>query len=222
MIGVKTAFLYRHMADQEAFRKAIIPKLIADELVELEWQLYRADGEPFIARVAGRALSAETYHQGTVWMIEDITEQRHMLDALRDSESRLQRLMNSSLIGIIHGNQQKHLVDVNHVFCQLCGYTREEILNEHFFWRHLMSEADQYTCIQAYNELMNNGATAAFEIMLKHADGHQIPVLVGVNHLENSRQEWVAFTLDISDRLRMHQLKTNTSNTSVSQALRSA
>ena len=208
MIGVKTAFLYRHMADQEAFRKAIIPKLIADELIELEWQLYRADGEPFIARVAGRALSAETYHQGTVWMIEDITEQRQMLDALRDSESRLQRLMNSSLIGIIHGNQQKHLVDVNHVFCQLCGYSREEILNEYFFWRHLMSEADQYTCIQAYNELMNNGATAAFEIMLKHADGHQIPVLVGVNHLENSRQEWVAFTLDISDRLRMHQLKT--------------
>ena len=208
MIGVKTSFLYQHLEDFEEFGKAVIPKLVADELVELEWRLHRVDREPFMARVAGRALSAETYHQGTVWMIEDITEQRRTLDALRDSESRLQRLMNSSLIGIIHGNEQKRLVDVNEVFCQLCGYSREEILGENYFWRRLMSEADQYTSVQAYTELFRTGTTAAFEIMLKHADGHNIPLLVGVNHLENSRKEWVAFTMDISDRLRMHQLKT--------------
>ena len=208
MIGVKTSFLYEHLDDYDDFGKAVIPKLVADELIELEWRLHRVDGEPFMARVAGRALSAETYHQGTVWMIEDITEQRRTLDALRDSESRLQRLMNSSLIGIIHGNQQKRLVDVNQVFCQLCGYSREQILGENYFWRRLMSEADQYICTQAYTELIRTGTTAAFEIMLRHADGRDIPLLVGVNHLENSRQEWVAFTMDMSDRLRMHQLKT--------------
>ncbi|MBC3862024.1 PAS domain-containing sensor histidine kinase [Undibacterium jejuense] len=208
MIGVKTSFLYQHLDDYEAFGDAVIPKLLADELVEIEWRLHRNNGEAFFARVAGRALSSETYHKGTVWMIEDITEQRRTLDALRDSEGRLQRLMNSSLIGIVHGNQRKRLLDVNQVFCQLCGYTREQIIGESYFWRELMSESDQYICMQAYNELQTTGTTSSFEIMLRHADGRSIPVLVGVNHLENSQQEWVAFTMDISDRLRMHQLKT--------------
>jgi hypothetical protein len=54
----------------------VIPRLEADELVELEWYLRRANGESFMARVAGRALPAETYEKGAVWMVEDITGQR--------------------------------------------------------------------------------------------------------------------------------------------------
>jgi PAS domain-containing protein len=42
--------------------------------------------------------------KGAVWMVEDITGQRQTLDALRESESRLQRIMNSSLIGILYGS----------------------------------------------------------------------------------------------------------------------
>jgi PAS domain S-box-containing protein len=126
MIGVKTTFLYHNDEDYRAFGQAVIPRLEADELVELEWYLRRANGESFMARVAGRALPAETYEKGAVWMIEDITGQRKTLDALRESESRLQRIMNSSLIGILYGSDGSRLTDVNRMFCQLSGYSREQ------------------------------------------------------------------------------------------------
>jgi PAS domain S-box-containing protein len=208
MIGAKTSFLYQDEADYHAFSFSVTPVLLADELVEIEWQLRRADGQAFLARVVGRALPSEKYEKGAVWMIEDITEQRQTLDALRDRESRLQRLMNSSLIGIIQGNQNSYLIDANQVFCQLCGYPRDSLLGQSQVWELLLSESDRYICRQAYAELLDTGTTAPFEIMLKHADGHTVPVLVGLNLLANSQREWVAFAMDISDRLRINQLKT--------------
>ena len=116
MIGLKTSFLYQDQEDYQAFGAQAIPRLLADEPVELEWRLRRADGASFMARVAGRALPAETYTRGAVWMIEDITEQRRTLDALRDSEQRLQKLTNSSLIGILQGAGRGRITEVNDVF----------------------------------------------------------------------------------------------------------
>lgn len=208
MIGKRTTFLYQDEDDYTAFSQRVIPLLTADKLVELEWRLRRIDGSPFTARVVGRALPSGTYDRSTVWMIEDITEQQRTLAALRGSESRLQKLMNSSLIGILTGNQSPRLTDVNRMFCQLSGYSREDLLAGKYVWRKLLSGTDQYLMHQAYVELMDNGATAPFEIMLRRADGHAIPILVGLSHVENSQREWVAFVMDISDRLRINQLKT--------------
>ncbi len=128
MIGVKTSFLYQGLDDYEAFAAKVAPGLQADELVGLEWQLRRFNGESFTGRVAGRALPTESYVRGAVWMIEDVTEQRMTLDALRTSEQRLQRLMNSSLIGIIQGNEAGQILDVNDVFTQFSGYDRDYLL----------------------------------------------------------------------------------------------
>lgn len=208
MIGLKTTFLYQDQEDYQAFGAQVIPKLLADEPVELEWRLRRADGASFMARVAGRALPAETYTRGAVWMIEDITEQRRTLDALRDSEQRLQKLMNSSLIGILQGAGRGRITQVNDVFVQLSGYSREELLNQDSVRDALLSEQDFATLRNAYAELRDHGSTAPFEVTLRQRDGHGIPILAGLSHLGNSRREWVLFVMDISERLRINQLKT--------------
>ncbi|MES2106061.1 MAG: ATP-binding protein [Pseudomonadota bacterium] len=123
------------------------------------------------------------------------------------SERRLQRLMNSSLIGIAQGVVTGHLTDVNRVFIQLSGYTREELVGQSIFWEMLFSEHDQQACQQAYEELVASGSVAPFELMLRHQDGHKIPILVGLSYLESSRNEWVVFAMDISERHRIGQLK---------------
>lgn len=209
MIGVETTFLYQGREDYQAFGERVTPGLLADEPVELEWELRRFNGERFIGRVAGRALPTESYVRGAVWMIEDVTEQRMTLDALRTSEQRLQRLMNSSLIGIIQGNDTGQILDVNDVFIQFSGYDRDFLLTEEKnAWDTLLSPQDLKICQQAYRELINTGTTAPFEIMLQQGENIGLPILVGLSHLENSEREWVAFAMDISDRLRMNRLKT--------------
>jgi len=208
MIGVKTTFLYQGPEDYKNFSDQVVPGLQADELVELEWQLRRFNGEPFTGRVAGRALPTESYVRGAVWMIEDVTEQRMTLDALRTSEQRLQRLMNSSLIGIIQGNESGQILDVNDVFIQFSGYDRDYLLTQNTAWETLLSGQDLKICQQAYKELIQTGTTAPFEIMLQQGANIGVPILVGLSHLENSERDWVAFAMDISDRLRMNRLKT--------------
>lgn len=208
MIGVKTTFLYQDSEDYQAFSEQVVPRLLADELVELEWKLRRRNGESFIGRVAGRALPKENYFRGAVWMIEDVTEQRMTLDALRNSEQRLQRLMNSSLIGIIQGNEAGQILDVNDVFVQFSGYSRDYLLTQSNAWETVLSPQDLKICQEAYKDLIRTGATAPFEIMLQQSGNVGVPILVGLSHLENSEREWVAFAMDISDRLRMNRLKT--------------
>ena len=82
MIGVKTSFLYCGEDDYQAFGQRVIPQLIADERVELEWTVKRITGETFLARIAGRALPEENYVRGAVWMLEDISE-RHRINKLK-------------------------------------------------------------------------------------------------------------------------------------------
>ncbi|WP_394780743.1 PAS domain-containing protein [Undibacterium sp.] len=207
MIGVQSNFLCLNEDDYRAFSAIVSPILLADEAVDIEWKVRRITGEVFMARIAGRALPSDNYVRGAVWMMEDITQQHRMLDALTTSERRLQRLMNSSLIGIAQGAVSGHLTDVNAVFIQLSGYTREELVGRSIFWEMLFSEQDAQLCQQAYEQLKAVGTVAPFELMLKHKDGHGIPILVGLNHLESSQNEWVVFAMDISERHRINQLK---------------
>ena len=207
MLGIKTTFLYQDEADYQAFSKQVIPKLISNEPVDLEWRLKRSDHSSFFARIVGKAITSEQYVRGAVWMLEDITERRNTLDALKYSEQRLKRLTNSNLIGIAQGSGAGQLNEANQLFLQICGYSLDALLQEQAIWNHLLEVEDYKTCQLAYKELLNTGSTAPFEAMLKHACGKKIPVLIGLSYLENSNSEWGVFMLDVSERHRINQLK---------------
>lgn len=207
MIGIKSTFLYRDEADYSAFSAAVIPKLISDELVELEWRVNRIDGTSFLGRIVGKAIASEHYVRGAVWMLEDITEQHLTLDALKYSEQRLKRLTNSNLIGIAQGYGSGQLNEANQLFLQICGYSLAELLQQEAIWNTLLELEDLTTCQLAYAELFDIGSAEPFEVMLKHASGKKIPVLIGLSYLENSNSEWAVFMLDVSERHRINQLK---------------
>ncbi len=207
MIGTKSTFLYQDDADYQAFSAQVIPQLIADELVDVEWRVNRIDGSTFLARIVGKAMASDQYVRGAVWMIEDITKQRNTLDALKYSEQRLKRLTNSNLIGIAQGSGLGQLSEANQLFLQICGYSLEQLLRQPAIWHVLLEGLALNTCQLAYAELLETGSTAPFEVMLKHASGKEIPVLIGLSYLENSDSEWAVFMLDVSERHRINQLK---------------
>ena len=43
--------------------------------LDVEWELKRKDGSTFVARLVAKSLDPESPQQGTVWIVEDITEQ---------------------------------------------------------------------------------------------------------------------------------------------------
>src|SRR6185295_7292784 len=52
------------------------PLISQGRQLDIEWQLARKDGSTFFARVIARALDAANPAQGTVWIVEDITDKR--------------------------------------------------------------------------------------------------------------------------------------------------
>lgn len=207
MIGIQSTFLYQDETDYQAFAAVVVPKLISDELVDLEWHVNRIDGSTFLARIVGKAMPSDQYVRGAVWMIEDITKQRNTLDALKYSEQRLKRLTNSNLIGIAQGSGLGQLSEANQLFLHICGYSLDQLLQQPAIWQVLLEGQALHTCQLAYAELLATGSTAPFEVMLKHASGKEIPVLIGLSYLENSNSEWAVFMLDVSERHRINKLK---------------
>jgi PAS domain S-box-containing protein len=61
-------------------------------------------------------------------IILDVTEQRRTTEALRLSEQKYRSTVNMAPIGIIHVGEDGRFLMVNDFFCQLLGYSRDELL----------------------------------------------------------------------------------------------
>jgi PAS domain S-box-containing protein len=130
-----------------------------------------------------------------------------MLDALKMSESRLRRLINSSLIGICQGDMNGHLTLVNDALIQLIGSSHTEIINNRVEWIKFTPVEFQAAHKAAMENLKQSGHTAPFYSELLHRDGHSIPVMVGLAQLEGSEFEWVGFVLDLTEQKKADKVK---------------
>lgn len=70
--------------------------LIAGQPYHAVMQLMRSDGSLFWGEITGMAVAGSELSAGTVWVISDITDQRHAEAALRASESRFRELVRLS------------------------------------------------------------------------------------------------------------------------------
>lgn len=128
-------------------------------------------------------------------------------NALKASEMRLRRLMNSSLIGIIQGDVDGHLTEANEVLLQMTGYRHREMIEGGINWFDLTSpacSADQRERILAATR---HGNSSQAESQLQAKDGSLIPVMLGIAPLEGSHQEWVGFVVDLREQRRIDHLK---------------
>ena len=89
--------------DQEAYSalgREAGPVLAAGRPFRAETQLKRKDGSCFWCRVSAKAVDPEHPRDGTLWMIEDIAEDRLMLEALEGSTRELSAILDTASMGI--------------------------------------------------------------------------------------------------------------------------
>ena len=99
-IGQPALMLY---ADQEAYSalgREAGPVLSAGRPYRAETRLKRKDGSLFWCRVSAKAVDPEYPRDGTLWIIEDITADRSMLEAFAQSTSELSAIFNSASLGM--------------------------------------------------------------------------------------------------------------------------
>jgi PAS domain S-box-containing protein len=131
-----------------------------------------------------------------------ILERENADAALRDSESRIRRLVESNIIGIFFWDMAGHITEANAAFLDLVGYSRDELLAGHVEWTALTPPEHRAVDQRAADELQHTGTCSAYEKEYIAKDGHRVPVLIGAALLEGSNDTGVAFVLDLRERRR--------------------
>jgi PAS domain S-box-containing protein len=121
---------------------------------------------------------------------------------LAERETKIRRLFDSNIIGIVIFDFQERFVDANDAFLEMVGYSREDLVSGRMRWTDMTPAEWRAVSEQRAAELAATETCQAFEKEYFRKDGSRVPVLVGPVALEGRRKEGVAFVLDLTQRKR--------------------
>ncbi len=136
-------------------------------------------------------------------VIDRLSRQRYRAEAaLKMNQEKLQSFVNANIIGILCGDIDGGIHEVNDEFLRIIGYTSEDFVAGRLDWRHLTPPEFLYLDEQALAQakFSADGACVPFQKEYIRKDGGRVPVLVGFVLLEEEREKSIAFILDLSER----------------------
>jgi PAS domain S-box-containing protein len=177
-----------------------------EPVVQQVLEIQRFDGShAFVINSGAPIFDAKGKIAGCAVAIQDITDLRKAQEALRQSEERLRRMVETSQIGIGFGDSTGHIFEANESFFRITGYSRKEILDGVIGWERLT--APEYAGIDrlVMEQVSATGVAGPYEKEYIRKSGSRIPILVSVTRLSTERDEHVAFIVDLTERKQMEE-----------------
>ena len=177
--------------------------IIIDEAGALPLLLHPKCGAAVPVEVSFAPMKGEDdIDAGMVCVIRNVAKRREAEQALRDSEDSYRRLYESITDAVATTDLDDHFIACNDVFCEMLGYTREEILSKTSFsitperWHEEMRR-------RYYEEIVPRGYSDVFEKEYSRKDGSTVFVELRAFLLRDSHDEPYAvwgIIRDISER----------------------
>ena len=128
----------------------------------------------------------------------DLTEQKHIQEALQEREELSHKVIGTAMEGFWMLDLKGNIVDVNETYCQMSGYSRQELLSLHVSALEV-NEASRKLVARHVQRIMQSGSDR-FETRHRRKDGRIIEMEVVATFLK-LRQDYVfAFMRDITER----------------------
>lgn len=131
-------------------------------------------------------------------------ELRKSQDELRESQSKIRRLLDANIIGVMTIGEDGTIEAVNDAFLRILGYTRDEPMKGELNLRELIDPAHA-RYVDMAGDLSDGRSDAAIETTIVGNDGARVPVLLGLAPLEPGSGDGIGFIVDIRDRKRAEQ-----------------
>ncbi|MBX2862492.1 MAG: EAL domain-containing protein [Leptolyngbyaceae cyanobacterium MAG.088] len=140
----------------------------------------------------------------------DITESRQTQLALKDSEERYRSIYNQAAVGLANGTLDGKFIDVNPQFCQMLGYSREELLAKSIIEITHPDDRNQFKVVTE-SLFLNEIPYIFHEKRYLRKDGSFFWSSTGVSIVRDAQgnsRHTLAVIQDISDRIKAEkQLK---------------
>ena len=130
-------------------------------------------------------------------------ENTRLYGDLRERETKIRRLVDSNIIGILIVDLEGGIIEANDAFLGMVGYQREDIASGRMRWTELTPPEWRAADARRVEEVKSRGTLRPFEKEYFHSDGSRVPVLVGVARLEETGNQAVAFVVNLTERRRV-------------------
>ncbi|MBD1938377.1 PAS domain S-box protein [Microcoleus sp. FACHB-68] len=189
----------RHPDDVQPCAEACRVALNRLEGFQIEYRHQRADGEYRWIFDTGVPLYApDGSFAGYIGSGIDISERKQAEEALRESESRFRRLVESNVIGAIFWDTTGNITDANDAFLQMVGYTQEDLRAGKVNWKDMTPAEHLHLSEGAIAQMKQSGAASPLEKEYICKDGSRIPVVLGGVMFEGSQDRGVSFVLNLT------------------------
>ncbi len=132
----------------------------------------------------------------------DVTQHKRVEMDLREAYESLHSVLETTLDGFWRMDSQLHLLDVNPAYCQLSGYTREELLDMHAFDLEVKEAALQN---EAHFQRIIEIGGDVFESRHRRKDGSIWHVEISATYRNVAGGQYYAFLRDVTEKHRTAQ-----------------
>jgi PAS domain S-box-containing protein len=130
----------------------------------------------------------------------DVTERKRAEDALRESDTKIRRLVDSNIIGIFIWDFDGRVLEANDEFLRMVNYDREDLASGRIRWADLTPPDWRDRNNARIERQKSSGRFEPFEKEYTRKDGSRVPVLIGGATFEEGGNQGVAFVLDLTER----------------------
>ena len=159
--GLETSVFYPDRASFEPLGQEAYPQLASGKTYRTEREICRKDGTRLWCSLTGRAVDAEKPYDGSIWVLEDISERKQAEENLRRNESLL-RLVADNLpayVAYVSAPDLRYQF-VNHKYEISFQRSREQIIGQPA--SAILSQAN-YEFAWPYIERALNGKACSYE-----------------------------------------------------------
>ena len=130
----------------------------------------------------------------------DVTERKRAEEALRESEAKIRRLVDSNIIGIFVWDFDGRILEANDEFLRMVSYGREDLVSGRIRWAELTPPDWRERNNARIEREKDSGRFEPFEKEFTRKDGSRVPILIGGATFEAGGSQGVAFVLDLTER----------------------
>ena len=119
---------------------------------------------------------------------------------LQERETKVRRLVDSNIIGILIGNPDGHVQEANQAFLRIVGYDQADLAAGRLRRTELTPPEWHDRDARAVAEMRTIGTVQPFEKEYFRKDGARVPVLVGGATFGEQQDGLVVFVVDLTER----------------------
>ncbi len=155
MIGLPGAALYPSAQAYAELGRSAGQVLAAGQALHTEVRFCRKDGSLFWGRVSAKAVDPLNTQDGTIWIVDNIDDERVIREALDQSIRELGAIFETAIIGIAVIRERK-IARCNRGMDELFGYASGEMIGMSTRLWYLSDEEYESIGNSAYSDLMQN------------------------------------------------------------------